>query len=77
MLTAVSEQCFSTLKKLKHFERNAMNEDCLNSLAMISVNKDLIHIINHFDRKVIENFILQKNSQLDFVYPPYRLRYVP
>ena len=38
-----------------------MNEDCLNFLAIISVNKDLIHNMSNFDEKVIENFISQEN----------------
>lgn len=45
-----------------------MSEERLNALAMMSVNKNLIHNISNFDEKVIEHFISQKDRRLDFVF---------
>lgn len=68
MSTAESERYFSTLKRIKTFLRNSMNDDLLNALAMMSVNKILIHNIMNFDEKVIEHYITIKNRRLDFTY---------
>lgn len=68
MSTAESERCFSTLKRIKTFLRNSMNDDRLNALAMMSVNKNLVHNITNFDEKVIEHFISVKDRRLEFTY---------
>ena len=68
MSTAESERCFSTLKRIKTFLRNTMNEDRLNALAMMSINKNLIYNIDNFDEKVVEHFISQKDRRIHFVY---------
>ena len=36
MTTAEAERCFSTLKRIKTFLRNAMGQELLNALAMLS-----------------------------------------
>ena len=37
-----------------------MNQDHLNTLSMISVEKNMITRIKNFIEKVIENFVMQK-----------------
>jgi hypothetical protein len=66
--TAESERCFSTLKRIKPFLSNSMSDERLNALAMISINKNLIHNINDFDEKVIQDFISAKDRRMDFSF---------
>ncbi|CAH1988766.1 unnamed protein product [Acanthoscelides obtectus] len=68
MSTSEAERCFSTLKRIKSFLRNSMGNERLNALAMMSVNKNLVHNISNFDEKVMEHFISQKDRRLDFTY---------
>nr|CAI5830647.1 unnamed protein product [Callosobruchus analis] len=59
---------FSTLKRIKTFLTNSMNEIRLNVLAMMSINKNVVHSIDNFDDKVIERFLTVKDRRLDFAY---------
>nr|CAI5844596.1 unnamed protein product [Callosobruchus analis] len=68
MSTAEPERCFSTLKRIKTFLRNSTNEDRLNALAMMSINKNFVHSIDNFDERVIEHFVKVKNRRHDFTY---------
>lgn len=68
MDTNEPERCFSTLNRIKSFLRNTINEDRLNALAMISINRELMHDIPNFDEKVLEHFISQEGRSPDFVY---------
>ncbi|CAH1103808.1 unnamed protein product [Psylliodes chrysocephalus] len=68
MSTAEPERCFSTLKRIKTFLRNTMNEERLNALAMMSINKNFVHSIDNFDEKVVEHFVMVKNRTIDFTY---------
>lgn len=45
-----------------------MSEDGLNGLAIISVNKSLLHNITGFDERVIENFVSKRGRRLNFLY---------
>ena len=55
MTTAVAERTFSTLKHIKTFLRNTMLNNRLNALALMSLNRNLVHQINNFDDKLMEN----------------------
>ena len=66
--SAVSERCFSTLKRIKTFPENTMTNDRLNALAVLFVQKDLIRGISEFNSKVIGKFARQKNRRIDFIY---------
>lgn len=68
MSTAEAERCFSTLKRIKDFLRNTMDQERLNALAMLSIEKDFIRHIPDFNKKVIERFASDKNRRMDFVY---------
>jgi hypothetical protein len=65
MTTAEPERCFSSLKRIKTFLRNTMNEDRLTALAMLSIEKTLVSSINDFNTKVIEKFASKKNRRID------------
>uniref|UniRef100_H3BEE8 HAT C-terminal dimerisation domain-containing protein n=1 Tax=Latimeria chalumnae TaxID=7897 RepID=H3BEE8_LATCH len=56
MTTVECERCFSTLKKIKTFLRNAMNQDRLSTLAMMSMEKQLAQEIPDFNKRTIEKF---------------------
>ena len=47
--TADSERCFSTMKRIKSFLRNAMSQERLNSLACLSIHKEYISEIRDFN----------------------------
>ena len=53
MATAESESCFSPLKRIKTFLVNAMAQDLLNAVAMLSMEKNLIQNIPGLYTKVI------------------------
>uniref|UniRef100_H3B1F8 HAT C-terminal dimerisation domain-containing protein n=1 Tax=Latimeria chalumnae TaxID=7897 RepID=H3B1F8_LATCH len=66
--TVESERCFSTLKRIKTFLRNTMNQDQLNALAMLSMEKQLIQEIPDFNNRTIEKFAALKDRQAKFLY---------
>ncbi|XP_041846740.1 uncharacterized protein LOC121643403 isoform X2 [Melanotaenia boesemani] len=68
MTTSESERCFSTLKRIKTFLRNAMGQDRLNALAMLSIEKKLTRDIPDFNTRVIEKFATQKDRRAKFLY---------
>nr|CAI5845923.1 unnamed protein product [Callosobruchus analis] len=68
MSTPEPELRFDTLKRIKTFLINYMNEDRLNELAMMSINKNFVHSIDNYDKKVIERFVKMKNRRFYFTY---------
>ena len=68
MTTAESEQCFSTLKRIKTFLRKTMSQDHLNSVAMLCMEKQLIKDIHNFNHKVTEKFASFKKKSATFMY---------
>uniref|UniRef100_H3ADY7 TTF-type domain-containing protein n=1 Tax=Latimeria chalumnae TaxID=7897 RepID=H3ADY7_LATCH len=68
MTTVESERCFSTLKRIKTFLRNTMNQDQLNALVMLSMEKQLIQEIPDFNKRTIEKFAALKDRQVKFLY---------
>lgn len=68
MSTSEAERCFSTLKRIKTFLRNTMEQDRLSSLAMLSIERNLVMEISDFNNKVIERFVQIKDRRLDFTF---------
>nr|CAH7732336.1 unnamed protein product [Callosobruchus chinensis] len=68
MTTAEAERCFSTLKRVKSFLRNTMDNDRLNALAMMSINRSLVEDIDHFEDKVMGKFICMKDRRANFTF---------
>ena len=68
LTSAESERCFSTLKRIKTFYRNTMTNERPNSLAMLSIHKDLIRNIPNFNDKVINMFAHLKTGRTEFLY---------
>lgn len=66
--TAEAERCFSTLKRVKNFLRNSMEEDRLSALSMLSIENCLVKSDIYFNEKVIELFSNMKQWRVDFVY---------
>ena len=58
------ERSFSKLKKIKHYLRNSMNQDRLNSLAIISIENDVAKSIYYND--IIEEFAALKARKRKF-----------
>lgn len=67
MTTAEAERCFSALERIKTFLRNAMCQERLNALAMLSIEKEMIMNMTDFNSKVIEKFVSRKNRRMDFI----------
>lgn len=68
MTTAEPERCFSSLKRIKTYLRNTMNQERLTALSMISMEKNMIANIPNFNQKVIEQFCSDKNRRMDFIF---------
>lgn len=66
MTTSEPERCFSTLKRIKTFLRNNMNQDRLNALAMLSIEKPFISTAPNLNEKVIDIFVKIKHRRMDF-----------
>uniref|UniRef100_A0A8D8VVN1 Zinc finger MYM-type protein 1 n=1 Tax=Cacopsylla melanoneura TaxID=428564 RepID=A0A8D8VVN1_9HEMI len=67
MTTAEPERCFSTLKRIKTYQRNSTSQDRLLALAMVSVEKNMISRISDFNTKVIEKFS-SKTCRMEFTF---------
>jgi hypothetical protein len=68
MTTAESERCFSTLKRIKTFSRNTMQESRLCALAMCSIEKQLLTSTPNFNELVIDHFTHCKERRMDFIF---------
>ncbi|CAH1114114.1 unnamed protein product [Psylliodes chrysocephalus] len=66
MTTSETERCFSTLKLIKSFLRSTMNKESITALAMLSIEKTMVHEIENFNEKVIDKFIEDKNRRMIF-----------
>src|SRR5215469_9020021 len=66
--TVPQDQIFSTLKRIKTFLRNTMDQERLSALAMLSIEKDFITKIADFNNKVIEKFAHAKERRKDFLF---------
>ena len=65
---AEAERCFSTLKRIKTFLRNSMDQERLNALAMLSMERELVLNMRDFNEKVIDRFAALKERQAKFQY---------
>ncbi|KAJ9581626.1 hypothetical protein L9F63_023209 [Diploptera punctata] len=63
-----TEMCFSTLKRIKTFLKNTMEEKNLTALGMLSCEKTYINEIDNFNKKVIDVFASKKGHFMDFNY---------
>uniref|UniRef100_UPI003AAA4C33 uncharacterized protein n=1 Tax=Centroberyx gerrardi TaxID=166262 RepID=UPI003AAA4C33 len=68
MTTAEAERCFSTLKRIKTFLRNAMGQERLNALAMLSMERELVRNMPDFNERVIDHFAALKERRAKFQY---------
>lgn len=68
MTTAEAERCFSTLKRIKTFLRNAMGQERLNALAMLSMERELVRKMPDFNERVIDQFAALKDRRAKFQY---------
>lgn len=68
---ASSERSFSALKRIKDYLRSTQSQNRLSSLAMLSIEKDLLiqlkKVPEEFYTKVTENFT-KKGRRLEFMY---------
>ena len=68
MTSCEAERCFSTLKRVKTFLRNAMSEDRLCAFAMLSIEKNLVRDSIDFNQNVINMFAHVKNRRAKFLF---------
>lgn len=74
--SAESERNFSTLARIKTYLRNRMGQGRLNSLAFLSIHKDVVSLIENFDQKVIDLFASMKDRRSEFLYKYFFFHYV-
>ena len=61
---ATAEISFSKLKLIKNYFRSTMSEDRLSGLAMLSIEKRVLVILDYSD--VITNLALQKARRISY-----------
>ena len=66
--SAEAERTFSTLKRIKTYLRNTMKQDRLNSLAVLSIRKDVISDMHDFNQRVIEHFASKKSRRAEYMF---------
>ena len=77
MSSAEAERSFSALKRIKSFLRSTMKYEGLNSLGMLSMEKNLIKSISDFNKKVIEEFVSRSDRRAQFLYRTVRYQPQP
>ena len=55
---ASGERSFSKLKLIKNYLRSSMSQDRLNSLALLSIEKDTAHSLSYFE--LVHDFAFMK-----------------
>ncbi|ROL45241.1 Zinc finger MYM-type protein 1 [Anabarilius grahami] len=68
--TASVERTFSALKRIKTFQRNATGQRRLSGLALMSIEKRMLHLLktsDSFYEKVIDEFT-KKDRRMNFIY---------
>ena len=68
MTSVEAERTFLTLKRIKTFLRNTMNQSMLNYLSVISIGFDLLNNYTSFKEEVMEEFINHKKRRMNFSY---------
>lgn len=68
MTTAEAERCFSTLTRVKTFLQNSMGQECLNALAMFSIERELVLNMCDFNERIIDSFAALKERRAKFQY---------
>ena len=63
-----AERCFSILKIVKAFLRSTMCEDRLNTLAILSIEKNLVRDSIDFNQNLIDVFDQLKNIRAKFPF---------
>ena len=66
--SAKSERCFSTLKNIKTFKSSTMGQARLNSLAVLSIEKEFISNILNFNNRVFTDFSTQKSRRAEYLF---------
>ena len=62
MTVAFGKRAFSTLKRVKNFQRSTMSQDRLNGLAILSIENDLARGIDYDD--IIRDFATKKAKRV-------------
>ena len=68
MTTSEPERCFSTLNRIKSFLRSTMNQERLNALAIISIEKKFFNNNQEIKEKIINLFVQNKKRRFDFTF---------
>ena len=69
--SASSERSMSTLKRVKTYLRNSMNNARLSNLSMLSIEKELSHLCSRdpsFKERVIDIFAHMKTRRTELIY---------
>ena len=66
--TAEAERNFSILKKIKTFLRSTMTTERVSSLAIISIENEMISGVTYFNESVIDHFARAKSRKMEFIF---------
>lgn len=69
--SASVERSFSTLKRIKTYSRNTMNQNRLSNVALISVEKELVTFLsrgNNFYDNIIDRFANMQNRRIPLIF---------
>lgn len=69
--SASVERSFSTLKRIKTYARNTMNQNRLSSVSLISIEKGLLNLLSQNDvfyERVIDYFASRKERRIPLIY---------
>ena len=68
MTTVEAERCFSTLRRVKDYLSSTMNNERLNDLAAVTIERRMLKSDVEFKEKVMEKFIHFKKRRLEYIY---------
>lgn len=68
MTSAEAERFSSTLKRIKMFLHNAVCQECVNALAVPSMEQELVWKMVDFNERVMDHFASLKDRRAKFQY---------
>lgn len=66
MITPESERCFKTLKRIRTFLGNTLQQERLTILCMLAVEKQFVSQIYNFNEKVVEKYFARKECKVPY-----------
>lgn len=65
-ITSESERCFKTLKRIRTFLQNTLQQEHLTTLCMLAVEKQFISQIYNFNEKVVDKYFAKNGCNIQY-----------